>query len=112
MPPRPANPARPINAGVDQSLVTEYARASAQWPFLHDLERQFHLPYGMLYALGTRESNLTNRGEIGGGAGHGVFQLDHGTWQIPPGFSHDVRLQATNAAAMLANAQSQGHTWV
>src|ERR1700733_13525011 len=69
------------------------------------------LPYGMLYALGSRETHMRNIHQIGGGGGHGVFQLDNGTWDIPDGFTQDVDLQARNAAAMLANAYSQTHDW-
>lgn len=51
--------------------------------------------------MGSRETNLTN--EVGdGGHGHGVFQLDDRSHDIPAGFDSSVDTQALKAAAMPA----------
>lgn len=81
-------------------LDAEYERAIAAWPFLHGLEPVYGLPYQLLAAVGSRETNLTN--EVGdGGHGHGVWQLDDRSHPIPAGFDADVHAQAVQAAAML-----------
>lgn len=83
-------------------LDAEYARALAAWPFLHDVEVSHQLPYQLLLAVGSRETNLTN--EIGdGGHGHGVFQLDDRSHPIPAGFDQNVAVQAITAAVMLSS---------
>lgn len=82
------------------ALGSEYARASAAWPFVAQLEATYGLPRMMLFAVGSRETNLTN--EVGdGGHGHGVWQLDDRSHPIPAGFDEDIALQARTAAVML-----------
>lgn len=80
-------------------LIAQVLRARRDWPFLDQLEQQHGLPAGLLYAVGSRETNLTD--ELGdGGHGHGVFQLDDRSHKIPDPFP--VTLQAEIAATMLA----------
>jgi len=84
-------------------LIGQYERASGSWPFIHQTEQAYGLPRMLLYAVGSRETNLTN--EVGdGGHGHGVWQLDD-RWHNPAGgFAHfdgDVPLQCSTAAGML-----------
>lgn len=80
-------------------LLEQYRRASRDWPFIDALEIHHGLPRGLLYAVGSRETNLTD--EIGdGGHGHGVFQLDDRSHTIPDPFP--VALQAELASTMLA----------
>lgn len=82
-------------------LAGERKRAGQAWPFIDTFERQYGLPAGLLYAVGSRETNLTN--EVGdGGHGHGVWQLDDRSHTIPAGFDRNVQAQAAKAAAMLA----------
>lgn len=81
-------------------LLTEYDRAFASWPFIGEIEDTYGLPFMLLFAVGSRETNLTN--EVGdGGHGHGVWQLDDRSHPIPAGFGADVPAQATTAARML-----------
>jgi hypothetical protein len=81
-------------------LRAQVLRALDQWPFIVDAERNYDLPPWLLFAVGSRETNLTN--EIGdNGHGHGVWQLDDRSHIIPPGFDSNVELQATTAAKML-----------
>lgn len=99
--------------GLNTSRITkielrqEYEEASARWPILHDIERQFGLPGYLLFAVGSRETNLQEKytqGSTGdGGHGHGVFQLDDRWHDIPPGFDTDINAQARKAAEMLAD---------
>jgi hypothetical protein len=85
----------------EQTLLAEYERASRDWPFIDEVERDHDLPAMLLYAVGSRETNLTN--EVGDlGHGHGVWQLDDRSHTIPPGFDQDVKQQAQTAAGMLA----------
>lgn len=81
-------------------LLAEYRRAVRVWPFVPVVESAFGLPRLLLFAVGSRETNLTN--EVGdGGHGHGVWQLDNRSHTIPPGFDGNVHLQAATAARML-----------
>jgi peptidoglycan hydrolase-like protein with peptidoglycan-binding domain len=85
-------------------LASQYQQASLTWPFIRQAELAHGLPRMLLFAVGSRETNLTN--EVGdGGHGHGVWQLDdrshtppNGSW---PAFNANVTLQCTTAAAML-----------
>ena len=80
-------------------LETQYRRAAADWPFIASYE--VGLPPFILFAVGSRETNLTN--EVGdGGHGHGVWQLDDRSHDIPDGFDDDVQHQAQVAAMLLA----------
>lgn len=82
-------------------LADQFYRARSQWPFLDEIEARFGLPRCLLYAVGSRETNLRNvRGD--GGHGYGVWQLDDRSHVIPPGYLDDVRQQALDAAAHLA----------
>lgn len=91
-------------------LQKEYQRASHDWPFITDIEHTYGLPPFLLYAVGSRETNLTN--EIGdGGHGHGVFQLDDRYHTIHTGFDTSVFSQATVAAGMLATLHSAHQDW-
>ena len=84
----------------DAQLLTEYRRAVKTWPFVETVEDAYDLPPLLLFAVGSRETNLTN--EVGdGGHGHGVWQLDNRSHTIPAGFDKNVHLQATTAAKML-----------
>lgn len=92
-------------------LAEEYTKARRQWPFITDINDAHGMPPALLYAVGSRETNLKN--EIGdSGHGHGVFQLDDRSHQIPPGFDQDVRAQAQKAADMLADGFRRFGEWV
>jgi hypothetical protein len=88
-----------INGNV---LVSQYRRAVAQYPFLITVEKKYKLPTFLLFAVGSRETNLTN--EVGDyGHGHGMFQLDNRSHSIPAGFDQNVNAQAEKAGSMLAD---------
>src|SRR5438309_11296947 len=92
-------------------LLAELRRARQAWPFIGETGFVWGLPPGMLYAVGSRETNLRN--VVGdGGHGHGVFQLDDRSHQIPPGFDQDVRAQAEKAAQMLEAGFRRFGDWV
>jgi len=84
-------------------LTAEFQRASSKWPFIRQTELAHGLPKMMLFAIGSRETNLTN--EVGDfGHGHGVWQLDDRSHNPPGGFANfdsNVPLQCATAAAML-----------
>lgn len=88
----------------EPELSAQYQRAFSQWPFIHQTELAYGLPKMLLFAVGSRETNLVN--EVGDfGHGHGVWQLDDRS-HAPPGgswasFLANVPLQCTTAAAML-----------
>ena len=59
----------------ESALTAQYQRAKLAWPFIHQTELARGLPRMLLFAVGSRETNLTN--EVGDfGHGHGVWQLD------------------------------------
>ena len=84
-------------------LTAQYQQANSTWPFIHQTEVDHGLPRMLLFAVGSRETNLTN--EVGDfGHGHGVWQLDDRSHMPPGGFPHfdaDVPMQCDIAAAML-----------
>ena len=85
-------------------LTSQYQQATSTWPFIHQAELAHGLPRMLLFAIGSRETNLTN--EVGDfGHGHGVWQLDDRS-HTPPGgswrqFDANVVVQCATAAAML-----------
>ena len=87
----------------ESELTAEFQRASSKWPFIHQTELAHGLPKMLLFAVGSRETNLTN--EVGDvGHGHGVWQLDDRSHNPPGGFANfdrNVPLQCATAAAML-----------
>jgi hypothetical protein len=87
----------------EPELSAQYQRASSQWPFIHQTEIARGLPRMLLFAVGSRETNLTN--EVGdSGHGHGVWQLDDRSHTPPGGFAQfdaNVPLQCSIAADML-----------
>jgi uncharacterized protein with LGFP repeats len=91
-------------------LQRQFERARKDWPFIIEVERRHGLPPFLLFAVGSRETNLRNiRGDQG--HGHGTFQLDDRFHTIPPGFDNDVRAQAEKAAQMLAENFRRCETW-
>jgi peptidoglycan hydrolase-like protein with peptidoglycan-binding domain len=87
----------------ESELAAQYQRASSTWPFIRQTELAHGLPRMLLFAVGSRETNLTN--EVGDfGHGHGVWQLDDRSHTPPGGFAlfdADVPMQCATAAAML-----------
>src|SRR6201990_3148787 len=87
----------------ESELSAQYQRAKSKWPFIHQTEQARGLPRMLLFAIGSRETNLTN--EVGDfGHGHGVWQLDDRSHMPPGGFAQfdvNVPLQCAIAAALL-----------
>jgi len=87
----------------ESELTAQYQRANSAWPFIHQTELARGLPKMLLFAIGSRETNLTN--EVGDfGHGHGVWQLDDRSHTPPGGFAQfdvNVPLQCAIAAGML-----------
>jgi hypothetical protein len=86
--------------GMSETPLDAYHRAQKQFPEISPAEGRFRLPDCLLFAVGYRETLLTN--EVGdGGHGHGIFQLDDRSHQIPTGFDQSVPLQVAVAGQML-----------
>jgi hypothetical protein len=92
----------------ESELSAQYQRAKSTWPFIHQTELARGLPRMLLFAIGSRETNLTNEvGDFdaqGHGHGHGVWQLDDRSHTPPGGFAAfdgNVPLQCSIAADML-----------
>lgn len=87
----------------ESELSAQYQRAKSKWRFIHQTELAGGLPRMLLFAVGSRETNLTN--EVGDfGHGHGVWQLDDRSHTPPGGFTQfdgNVPLQCSIAAGML-----------
>src|SRR5690606_10832886 len=86
-------------------------RAAKPWPVTPVVERTDWLPSGLLYAVRSSETNLTNA--IGdGGPGSGYLQRDNRRWPVDRSYLNNVRKQAEDAASLLAaNARSLGGKW-
>ena len=88
----------------ESELTSQYQQANSTWPFIHQTETARGLPRMLLFAIGSRETNLSN--EVGDfGHGHGVWQLDD-RFHAPPGgswpqFDANVAVQCAIAAGML-----------
>jgi len=81
-------------------IVAQASIALKAWPFISEIEKKTGLPTGMLLAVGSRETNLTN--VIGdGGHGFGVWQRDNRYWPVDETYLLDVKKQAEDAAALL-----------
>lgn len=89
----------------EQTLADQFRRAKATWPFVDEIEQQHGLPSCLLYAVGSRETNLGvvyTQGKTGdSGHGHGVWQLDDRFHTIPAGFDTNPKAQADTAASIL-----------
>lgn len=89
----------------EADLAAQYERANRLWPYLHTIEFFHRLPRHLLFALGSRETNLDpayTRGSRGdNGHGRGLFQLDDRYHVIPKNFDVSPRAQARAAAGIL-----------
>ena len=101
-------------------LLAQYQRARRDWPFIETAEAAHGLPALLLYAVGSRESNLRNvmgdRSQRPGEAsprfhGFGVWQRDSGAFGVDESYLDDVRRQADDAAALLADHHSRFGRW-
>jgi hypothetical protein len=102
-------------------LSKQFNRARQMWPFIDEINRSHGLAPFLLYAVGSRETNLDPKfaqGTLGdAGHGHGIWQLDDQNRpgktprNIPREFDFDVRLQAHKAAEMLADLHSRFKDW-
>jgi hypothetical protein len=90
------------------TLADQVARARHQWPFIDQIGRAYGLPDGLLLAVGSRETNLTDE-DGDGGHGHGVFQLDDRSHMIPNPYPVDQ--QARDAAEHLASDAARFGNW-
>ncbi|MFF4610323.1 N-acetylmuramoyl-L-alanine amidase [Streptomyces albidoflavus] len=106
-PATPKPPAKPDPATVTPKsreplsvLTAQVSAAMTAWPFIRDIELAAGLPKGLLFAVGSRETNLKNLVGDGGHA-YGVWQRDDRWWPVDSAYLSDVRVQAEDAAALL-----------
>ena len=101
-------------------LLAQYQRARRDWPFIETAELAHGLPALLLFAVGSRESNLRNvRGDKSQRPGEpaprfhgfGVWQRDSGAFGVDESYLEDVRRQADDAAALLAGHHSRFGRW-
>ena len=101
-------------------LFAQYQRARRDWPFIETAETAHGLPALLLYAVGSRESNLRNvmgdKSQRPGEPsprfhGFGVWQRDSGAFGVDESYLQDVRRQADDAAALLADHHRAFGRW-
>jgi len=94
-------------------LVAQYRRAVVEWPWVSAVERAAALPPMLLWAVGSRETNLRN--VVGdGGHGVGIWQRDRRAHVLPGSvdwYLGHPRRQADDAAALLADLRRDLGTW-
>lgn len=97
----------------DADLLAQYRRAEAEWPWIAAVERAVKLPPMLLWAVGSRETNLRN--VIGdGGHGIGIWQRDRRAWTLPGNVAWYLahpRRQAEDAAALLLGLRGKLGAW-
>jgi hypothetical protein len=107
--PAPSTSIVPKSRESAATMKKQAAAALKSWPFIPDVEKAHGLSANLLLALGSRETNLTNK--LGdGGHGHGVWQRDDRWWDVDASYLTDVRKQAEDAATLLvANHKALGN---
>ena len=96
----------------DADLLAQYRRAEAEWPWIAAVERAVKLPPMLLWAVGSRETNLRN--VIGdGGHGIGIWQRDRRAWTLPATSRGTSRTAPPNrdAAALLLGLRGKLGAW-
>jgi hypothetical protein len=102
-----------------QTLLADYRRAKETWPFIEDAEQAHDLPALLLYAVGSRETNLKNiKGDFSRRPhesskrfhGFGVWQRDSDAFGVDESYLRDVRKQAEDAPALAAGLSVDQHT--
>lgn len=85
----------------EAQLRTQFDRAVTNWWWIRIAEDQVCLPPFLLFALGSRETNLRN--VVGdSGHGHGIWQRDDRSFPIPADYLQTPLRQATDAATLLS----------
>ena len=101
-------------------LRTQLARARAEFPFIDATEEEHDLPDFLLYAVGSRETNLRNiAGDFSQRPGEpsprfhgfGIWQRDSGAFGVDDAYLDDVVAQAEDAAALLASHFQRFGRW-
>ncbi len=91
-------------------LDRQYDRANETWDFIKAVEANRNLPRLVLFAVGSRESNLRNI--VGdGGHGYGVWQRDNRSWGVDRKYLDSVLTQARDAGDLLAANFKRFENW-
>jgi hypothetical protein len=102
-----------------RDLSAQYERARVAWPFIDAIERDHGLPALLLYAVGSRETNLRNiKGDFSRRPGESAKQFHgFGVWQrdsqhgVDESYLEDVRRQAEDAAELLQANHTSLKRW-
>ncbi|GEM_PF-5512424 len=101
-------------------LRAQLTRARSDFPFIDAAEQQHGLPAFLLYAVGSRESNLRNiAGDFSQRPGEsskrfhgfGVWQRDSGAFGVGMSYLDDVPKQAEDAGGLLASNFARFGRW-
>jgi len=85
----------------EAQLRTQFDRSVANWWWIRLAEDACGLPPFLLFALGSRETNLRNiNGD--GGHGRGIWQRDDRSFVIPDDYLSTPLKQANDAGTLLA----------
>ncbi len=90
-------------------------RARELWGHVIDpIEAEFGFPRGLMYAIGSRETNLDpyyahNPGDQGWG--HGIWQIDKGSHAIPADWRGNIEWQCRKGAEVLLNCHRRCGSW-
>ncbi len=96
-------------------LRAQVRRAQERWGHIIDpIERDFGFPRGIMYAIGSRETNLDpyfvdHPGD--NGFGHGLWQIDKRYHPIPANWRADVHWQCRKGAEVLRDCHRRCRTW-
>ncbi len=83
--------------------ATSLARANANWGVIQSAAATQGIDPALLAAIGVRETGFKNIGQIGGGKGAGVFQIDLGqNPNVTSAQAYNIPFAANFAANMLA----------
>jgi hypothetical protein len=99
---------------VDQ-LREQIRRAHRLWSHVIDpIEMEFGFPRGLMYAIGSRETNLDpyyadHPGD--NGYGHGLWQIDKRSHVIPPDWRSNIEWQCRKGAEVLRSCYRKCGAW-
>lgn len=96
-------------------LRRQVERAWEMWGhIINPIEEEFGFPRGLMYAIGSRETNLDpyyahNPGDEGWG--HGIWQIDKGSHTIPPDWRGNIEWQCRKGAEVLLGCFRRCGSW-
>jgi hypothetical protein len=86
----------------EKDLRAQFDRTMANWSWIRYEEDRLSIPPFLLFALGSRETNLRNINSADG-HGRGIWQRDDRSFTIPGDYLDTPSRQANDAATLLAS---------